>query len=473
MRWPLKQQLLLRSVLIVLFVICVLTFANIHSSIVLAKKNEIDRTTQIVDSVQRSRFPMTANVLENMKALSGAEFIVTDELGNVQHGTYRVPEMFKAGDFDAPVAVSIDGQEFYQATAKQNKFGRDSPILQTHILVPRQSETQILWKASKSPLLVAAIVLPITMLIAYAVASQITQPIFTICDQTDQLSQGKALDVPARMSSRNDEVGDLIRTMNTLAGTIKQHGEQLIANERLQTRIQVGNGIAHNLRNSSTGCLMAIELLATEHAFIRQTEEYEVARRQLGLIDDYIKRFLTLSKKSTAVTQAPTHLPKLALIPILESTVQLLRPMAKHLDVVIDLDQVTDTSANIELDDARQVVMNLVGNAITAAKEAVMNSSSTPRSEPPKVSISLHQQNDSATLLVTDNGNGPPPEIADHIFESFVSGSRSGTGLGLVQVAEIADQIGGKVSWRRQNDRTIFEFRFAIMDQNTETKAIE
>ena len=147
--------------------------------------------------------------------------------------------------------------------------------------------------------------------------------------------------------------------------------------------------------------------------------------------------------------------------------------MAKHLDVVIDLDQVTDTSANIELDDARQVVMNLVGNAITAAKEAVMNSSSTPRSEPPKVSISLHQQNDSAMLLVTDNGNGPPPEIADHIFESFVSGSRSGTGLGLVQVAEIADQIGGKVSWRRQNDRTIFEFRFAIMDQNTETKAIE
>ena len=463
MRWPLKNQLLLRIVLLVFFSICALTFANIRASIIAAKKVEIDRTQEIANSVQQSRFPMTANVLENMKALSGAEFIVTDKSGVVQNSTYAVSEPFEAVIADAPTAVTLSNKEFYQVTTQQAKTGRIDQIQQTHVLLPRQSEMQIFWKSSQSPLLVAAIVLPIAMLIAYAFASQITRPLSTICEQTDQLSQGQALNLPAQVSSRNDEIGDLVRTMNGMATTIKQHEQQLIANERLQTRIQVGNGIAHNLRNSSTGCQMAIELLATDHPVVRETEEYQVARRQLGLIDDYIKRFLTLSKKSTATTPA---LPSVSLLPILQSTVQLLRPMAKHLEVELVLDSVAETHANIEIDDARQVIMNLVGNAITAAKESL-----SPQA--PKVTVCLQEQDDCATLLVSDNGDGPPAEIADQIFEPFVSGSKSGTGLGLVQVAEIADQIGGKVSWQRHDDLTVFEFRFAVTVRNTAVEATE
>jgi len=466
MRWPLKNQLLLRIVLLVFFSIFALTVANIRVSIIAAKKVEIDRTKEIAHSVQQSRFPMTANVLENMKALSGAEFIVTDENGIVQNSTYAVPESFQAATrTDAPVPIIDGDKEFYQLTVQQTKTGRINQIQQTHILLPRQSEMQIFWKSSQSPLLVAAIVLPIAMLIAYAFASQITRPLSTICEQTDQLSKGQALNLPAQVPLRNDEVGDLVRTMNGMATTIKQHEQQLIANERLQTRIQVGNGIAHNLRNSSTGCQMAIELLATDHPVVRDTEEYQVARRQLSLIDDYIKRFLTLSKKSNTTLPAAALSP-VDLLPILESTMQLLRPMAKHLDVELALDTVSETHANIEIDDARQVIMNLVGNAITAAKE-----SSTPQA--PKVTVCLQEQSDCATLLVTDNGDGPPVDIAGQIFEPFVSGSKSGTGLGLVQVAEIADQIGGKVSWQRHSDLTVFEFHFAVAAGNTTVEATE
>ena len=465
MRWPLKKQLLLRIVLLVFFSICALTFANIRASIIAAKKVEIDRTQEIAHSVQQSRFPMTANVLENMKALSGAEFIVTDESGVVQNSTYAVSAPFEAVIADSPAAVTLGDKEFYQVTTQQAKTGRINQIQQTHILLPRQSEMQIFWKSSQSPLFVAAIVLPIAMLIAYAFASQITHPLSTICEQTDQLSQGQPLNLPTQVSSRNDEVGDLVRTMNGMATTIKQHEQQLIANERLQTRIQVGNGIAHNLRNSSTGCQMAIELLATNHPIVCQTEEYLVARRQLGLIDDYIKRFLTLSKKTTA-TVPTSALPSVALLPILQSTVQLLRPMAKHLEVELILDPISESHAHIEIDDARQVIMNLVGNAITAAKESL-----TPRS--PKVTVCLQEQDDCATLLVSDNGDGPPSEIADQIFEPFVSGSKSGTGLGLVQVAEIADQIGGKASWQRHDGLTVFEFRFAVTTPTTAVEATE
>ena len=140
--------------------------------------------------------------------------------------------------------------------------------------------------------------------------------------------------------------------------------------------------------------------------------------------------------------------------------------MAKHLEVELILDPISESHANIEIDDARQVIMNLVGNAITAAKESL-----TPR--PPKVTVCLQEQDDCATLLVSDNGDGPPREIADQIFEPFVSGSKSGTGLGLVQVAEIADQIGGKVSWQRHDGLTVFEFRFAVTAPTTAVEATE
>ena len=201
---------------------------------------------------------------------------------------------------------------------------------------------------------------------------------------------------------------------------------------------------------------MALELLAVDHAEVKEAEEYQVACRQLSLINDYIKRFLSWSKKDTHSSLAANENSPIKLLPILESTVQLLRPMAKHLNVELSLDDSDDVTANLASDDARQVIVNLVGNAIAAAKEAATEKAS-PR---PRVEVWLKGDDGKVSLIISDNGNGPPAAIADKIFEPFVSGSVSGTGLGLVQVAEIADQLGGRVDWRRDDGRTVFEFRF-------------
>lgn len=61
-------------------------------------------------------------------------------------------------------------------------------------------------------------------------------------------------------------------------------------------------------------------------------------------------------------------------------------------------------------------------------------------------------------LLVTveDNGEGIPESIRPHIFDAFVSGKQSGTGLGLALVAKIVGEHGGLIELDCLPRRTIF-----------------
>src|SRR5262249_40210215 len=80
-----------------------------------------------------------------------------------------------------------------------------------------------------------------------------------------------------------------------------------------------------------------------------------------------------------------------------------------------------------------QVVTNLVSNAFKHA----------PRS-PVRV-LALGQDENNATLVVSDHGPGVPPEERERIFERFTQlpSSGGGFGLGLWIVAQIVEALSG------------------------------
>jgi len=57
---------------------------------------------------------------------------------------------------------------------------------------------------------------------------------------------------------------------------------------------------------------------------------------------------------------------------------------------------------------------------------------------------------------IMDNGPGLPPEIANAVFDPFVSGRENGTGLGLALASKIVAGHGGGIGVRSHPGRTVF-----------------
>ncbi|GHE85391.1 PAS domain-containing sensor histidine kinase [Aliiroseovarius zhejiangensis] len=63
---------------------------------------------------------------------------------------------------------------------------------------------------------------------------------------------------------------------------------------------------------------------------------------------------------------------------------------------------------------------------------------------------------------VIDNGPGLPADIADHVFDPFVSGRENGTGLGLALVSKILTDHGALISVDSRPGRTAFRLSLPI-----------
>jgi signal transduction histidine kinase len=105
--------------------------------------------------------------------------------------------------------------------------------------------------------------------------------------------------------------------------------------------------------------------------------------------------------------------------------------------------------ADVDRDKVRQVLLNLVLNAIQA---------SPPEST---VKIAVQAADARAVLTVEDTGPGLPAP-AHAVFEPFFTTKPGGTGLGLSIVRRIVEDHGGHIEVESQPARTVFSVRLPI-----------
>ncbi len=65
-------------------------------------------------------------------------------------------------------------------------------------------------------------------------------------------------------------------------------------------------------------------------------------------------------------------------------------------------------------------------------------------------------------ICVIDNGPGAPPDIADHLFDPFVSGKPEGQGLGLALVDKLVRDMGGIIQYAREGVPEMTVFRLLL-----------
>ena len=110
----------------------------------------------------------------------------------------------------------------------------------------------------------------------------------------------------------------------------------------------------------------------------------------------------------------------------------------------------------------RQIVTNIVGNALKFTQEGGVTIATGLRSASPTMPAMLH-------IDVTDTGIGMKPEVCERIFEAFVQADSSttrqfgGTGLGLAISRRFAEALGGGIhATSEPGVGSVFHIRIAL-----------
>jgi two-component system, NtrC family, sensor histidine kinase HydH len=213
---------------------------------------------------------------------------------------------------------------------------------------------------------------------------------------------------------------------------------------------EVAAGLAHEIRNPLNAMGLNLELLeeqlqrgsartgtgtngAAPHtlpAGVHAVELAQAARQETTRLARMLTDFLAYARPSPVTpVRADLNVPA-------SDAVAFLIPEADQRKIRLTFDP-HPGGAPARLDESRvkQVVLNLVGNAL----DAVENQAAPER----EVRVKIDEEGSLWRLTVTDRGPGVPAAKAHDIFTAFVSTKPAGTGLGLPIAERIVKAHGG------------------------------
>jgi len=220
--------------------------------------------------------------------------------------------------------------------------------------------------------------------------------------------------------------------------------------------------MARELRTPMNGVLAVAELLRRQplntqsHAHINTI--VESSENLLRILQDA----LDLSRAEAGELELhPTATPLRALMDDVQTT---WAPRASRDNVTLMVSYEGDTELAAVMDGARvaQLFNNLIGNALTFARNGVVEAGLKAIAEGDRIRLEAR---------VRDDGTGIDLDRVDAIFEPFVQGSgQDGAGLGLAICRQIVDRMGGQI-WAENNPGRGATFAFDLDVERTEVEA--
>ncbi len=122
--------------------------------------------------------------------------------------------------------------------------------------------------------------------------------------------------------------------------------------------------------------------------------------------------------------------------------------------------------AQINRDALLQIVINLLKNAREAVREQrnprIVLTTAYRHGITVSTGAGKPRQALPIEICVFDNGPGAPADIAEHLFDPFVSGRREGQGLGLALVDKLTRDMGGIVQYAREGNPEMTVLRLLL-----------
>ena len=260
----------------------------------------------------------------------------------------------------------------------------------------------------------------------------------------------------------DDEVGDLVAGFNDMLAEIRSRDEALAAHmaglERTVTErtadLKVAKDLAeaasvaksdflatmsHEIRTPMNGVMVMAEMLAAGELPPKQRRFAEVIAKSGASLLAIINDILDFSK----IEAGKLELEAVAADPaeVVEDVLALFweRARGKGLDLAAHIDPLTPALIETDPTRLRQVIGNLVNNAIKFTETGA-------------VIVQVLPRGDSLRIAVRDTGIGIPADKIPGLFEAFTQADQSttrrfgGTGLGLAICRRLAEAMGGKLT---------------------------
>lgn len=222
----------------------------------------------------------------------------------------------------------------------------------------------------------------------------------------------------------------------------KQNAEMIRRKDKLASLGRLTTSIAHEIRNPLTAIKTYIELIPQKistPSFQRKIVEDVPA--DIARVNALISQVLDYAKPQTAKCE------RIDLKEITQKIVNIYSEEISEKAIALKLAIATDIYAIIDINHYKQIVANLLLNAVDAVANA-------PN---PTITISAQREVQGVKLCVIDNGVGFKDDAADLIFEPFYTTKTGGTGLGLAIVQQLLEENQGQIYARRQVGRTVIE----------------
>ena len=277
----------------------------------------------------------------------------------------------------------------------------------------------------------------------------IFKPLHVLVEGSRQVASGKyghRIVLPT-----NDEIAELADAMNfmtvqfeekvrqleenrrDLDEKVKQKSRELVLSERLASVGFLAAGIAHEINNPLTAISACAESLQQRI----EAEDTDHVKRYLIMIQEEAFRCKRITERLLGLARNDSkEQTKTNFVPIVTNMLEMLwqQNAFKQKNITLDLPESFEITVNVQ--EMKQVVLNLLTNAFQNTEEDG------------HVTVRLHSHENIAVLTVQDNGTGMDSEVLQNIFEPFFTRriGGNGNGLGLSITHRIIEEHRGRIS---------------------------
>lgn len=267
-----------------------------------------------------------------------------------------------------------------------------------------------------------------------------------------------------------------LRIQRNLHDQVVERSREVIRNEQLASVGFLAAGVAHEINNPLASIAWSAEALESRlHNILHSVaSEPNAAESQpdLNTLRNYLRRIQDEAFRCKGITEKLLDFSRLGqfqkkqevdLDQLIRDVVEMVQHLGQYRNRRIETKLCGEASIWASPQEMKQVILNLVTNALDSLPEENTFGVVTIETQPGR---------DQVAMIVTDNGCGMTEEVKNHLFEPFFTRRRDGrgTGLGLPITSRIIADHGGRIL--SHSDGVGKGSRFEVMLPTKESHAV-